>query len=281
MYDSIQQEIEKYENKIMNCENEVVLQFYIKQIEALREQQKIVLQPVQQMDFSQLLLKKVTTIEKRVNQLCISKIKELDIWPGNRTQIEQLEFKDKLISHYECGYPNQNTIKCMVLNKYFNRNVVRASHIWRYCTQGVGLNEFGLRYSDLNSYRNGLLLYTSIEQAFDCKQLCFCYNPFQGKLVVKILHKGVDGIMDNMVLHKNDQSLYKDHTRFKDIDGKPLTLPENIYPFRRLLNWHSRCAHEYAKTKKWIPEDDNFSDFYDLSDLISLPGDDLNEQEID
>jgi len=46
MYDSIQQEIEKYENKIMNCENDVVLQFYIKQIEALREQQKIVLQPV-------------------------------------------------------------------------------------------------------------------------------------------------------------------------------------------------------------------------------------------
>jgi hypothetical protein len=39
---------------------------------------------------------------------------------------------------------NQNTIKCMVLNAYFNREIVRASHIWKSCTHGAGLTEFGL-----------------------------------------------------------------------------------------------------------------------------------------
>jgi hypothetical protein len=220
-------------------------------------------------------------MEHHLRKLRISEIKELDIWPGNRTQIEQAEFKDQLIIKYECGDVNRNTIKCMVLNAYFNRDVVRNSHIWKYCTHGAGLTEFGLRYSNLNSYRNGSLMYTSIEQAFGRNELCFLYNPFQGKLVLKILHKGDDGIMETMVLDKNDQKLYKNYTQFKDIDGKPLTLPENIYPFRRLLNWHARCAHEYAKTNKWIPESDNFGDFDDLSDLASLPGDDLNEQELD
>jgi hypothetical protein len=81
-------------------------------------------------------------------------------------------------------------------------------------------------------------MYTSIEQAFDQKELCFLYNPFLGKLVLKILHKGDDGIMETMVLDKNDRKLYKNYTQFKDIDGKPLNLPENIYPCRRLLNWH-------------------------------------------
>ncbi|CAF4293467.1 unnamed protein product [Rotaria socialis] len=129
----------------------------------------------------------------------------------------------------------------MVLNAYFNRDVVRASHIWNYCKQGTGLTEFGLRYNDLN-----------------CD----------------------DGLMNSMILDKNDLKLYKNYTQFKDIDGKALSLPKNVYPFRRLLNWHARCAHEYAKTKKWISTSDNFDCFNDLSDLISLPGDDLNEEDI-
>lgn len=74
-----------------------------------------------------------------------------------------------------------------MLNAYFSRDVVRASHIWKYCIQCVGLTEFGLHYSDLNSYRNGLLMYTSIEKAFDRKELCFVYNPFEGKLILTIL----------------------------------------------------------------------------------------------
>ena len=280
LYDQIQIQITNNEKQMIRSSNSDLIKYYIDRNQSLSEQQTILLKQ-SQYDLSALIFKKMDDMEYHLKKLRISKIKELDIWPGNRTQIEQAEFKDQLIIKYECGYPNQNTIKCMVLNAFFHREVVRASHIWKYSTHGAGLTEFGLRYNDLNSYRNGLLMYTSIEQAFDRKELCFLYDPFQGKFLLKILHKGDDGIAEAMVLDKNDQKLYKNYTQFKDIDGKSLNLPENIYPFRRLLNWHARCAHEYAKTKKWIPESDNFDDFYDLSDLVSLPGDDLNEQEID
>jgi hypothetical protein len=84
--------------------------------------------------------------------------------------------------------------------------------------------------------------------------------------------------MDSMVLYQDDQEKYNNYTKFKDIDGKPLNLPKDVYLFRRSLNQHAQCAHEYVKIIKWIPKSD---DFDDLSDLISLPGDDLNEQEID
>jgi hypothetical protein len=83
----------------------------------------------------------------------------VDIWPGNRSQIEQTNFKDELIINYQCGNPNHNNIKCMMLNAFFSRDIARASHIWKYSTNGVGLTEFGLNYSDLNNYRNGLLMY--------------------------------------------------------------------------------------------------------------------------
>lgn len=286
LYDQIRIEIDNNEKKMINCSNKDLLNYYIHRNKCLSEQQTISLQKSQQVD-SSVLLQKITHIEYHLNKiddieydlkkLRISKIKELDIWPGNRTQIEQAEFKDQLIIKYECGAANQNTIKCMVLNAFFRRDAVRASHIWKYSTNGIGLTEFGLHYSDLNNYRNGLLMYTTIEQAFDRKELCFVYDPFQGKLLLKVLHKGVDGIMEDMILDKNHQKLYQNCTQFKDIDGAPLNLPANVYPFRRLLNWHARCAHEYAKTKKWIPENDNFDDFYDLSDLVSLPGDDLDK----
>jgi hypothetical protein len=75
----------------------------------------------------------------------------------------------------------------MILNKFFDRTLVRAAHIWKAATKGVGLPEFGLKESDINNERNGLLLYESIEKAFDHKQLCFIYNPFSGYLHVKIL----------------------------------------------------------------------------------------------
>lgn len=283
MYDQIQEEIKQNEKKMTNCTNTCILNYFIDRNKQLSQQQTILLKQAQEQESNPLqwISEKIDSLEHHLRKLRMSKIRELDIWPGNRTQIEQTEFKNKLIIKYECGYLNQHTIKCMVLNTYFYRGVVRASHIWKYCTNGTGLSEFGLRYSDLHSYRNGLLLYTTIEQAFDRKELCIIYDPFQGKLILKVLNKGDDGIMESMILDKNDQALYKNYTKFKDIDGKPLCLPNNVYPFRRLLNWHARCAHEYAKTKKWIPESTSFDDFFYLSDLVSLPGDDLDEQGIE
>jgi hypothetical protein len=82
----------------------------------------------------------------------------------------------------------------MILNKYFDRNFVRAAHICKAATKGVGLTEFQLEESDVNNERNGLLLYESIEKAFDYKKLCFFYNPFHGALQLKILYNDLRNI---------------------------------------------------------------------------------------
>ncbi len=65
--------------------------------------------------------------------------------------------------------------------------------------------------------------------------------------------------------------------KFNDIDGNILILPKDIYRYRRLLNWHARCAYKTAKLNKWIDDNENFEDFFYLSGLVSLPGEDRDE----
>ena len=160
----------------------------------------------------------------------------------------------------------------MILNKQFNRNLVRAAHIWKLATNGVGLVEFQLNETDVNNERNGLLLSESIEQAFDAKKICFIYDPFAGVLRLKLLCKDLANrfVLDDSTL----RSKFGELRKFEDIDGAPLILPAGIYPYSRLLNWHGRCSYRTAKAKNWINADDNLTDFFDLSDLIPLPSDD-------
>lgn len=57
---------------------------------------------------------------------------------------------------------------------------------------------------------------------------------------------------------------------FNDIDNAVLYLPPNVFPYRRLLNWHGRCAFKTAKANKWIDGDEHLDDFFYLSDLITF-----------
>ena len=201
---------------------------------------------------------------------------ELDCWDtsSTRTADEQDEFKNKLIVYYQCGQTNTKEIKCMILNKYFDRQLVRASHIWKASTKGIGLTKFKLKESNLNDARNGLLMYQSIDKAFDRKKLCFLYDPFRSFLYVKIL---CPYLKETFIVDDTTRTTVNELRTFNDIDGAVLQLPPNIFPYRRLLNWHSRCSFRNAKANKWINEDEQLEDFFHLSDLISLPGDDVDE----
>ncbi len=58
--------------------------------------------------------------------------------------------------------------------------VLTAAHIWpTRQAQSPFLKAFRLTEEDVDSPRNGLLLLSAIEQAFDRKQLCFIHNPFK------------------------------------------------------------------------------------------------------
>jgi hypothetical protein len=105
---------------------------------------------------------------------------------SKRSKEEQESFKCDLISYYQRQHPTDNKLlKCMVLYDFFPRHLVIASHIWKYCTRGKRLEEFGLKEDDLNNPRNGLLMCGAIEQAFDIKRLCFLVDRLhQDNLIV-------------------------------------------------------------------------------------------------
>ena len=107
-------------------------------------------------------------------------------------------------------------------------------------------------------------MHESIERVFDHKQLCFINNPFIVYLHATILCINLKNIViDDSQMRKN----LNETKKFNDIYGNALILPKNIYPYRRLLNWHARCVYKIAKLKKWIDENENFEDFLNLSDL--------------
>jgi hypothetical protein len=192
----------------------------------------------------------------------------MDIWSlSKRTREELKQFKNSLISFYQCAHPTDSSlVKCMVLNKFFPRTTVIASHIWKFCTEGEGLRELHLEPSDLNSPRNGLLICASIEQAFDEKRLCFLIDRIRSTdLYVKVL--------DRNLLDPSNSPIVCDGSTltFLDIDGWMLQCPTNSIPFRRILDFHAKCSFEKAINKGWLEPNSSFVDFFDMSVGSSIP----------
>ncbi|CAF3498219.1 unnamed protein product [Rotaria socialis] len=272
--------IKEYESLMKTCNDSILVDYYVKSAMKLREQISLLLEIYNKKFMNDKLSEQVKCVSEKLNYLLKQnnvRLKEnLDCWESSssRTKDEQDDFKNKLIIYYKCGAQNMKQIKCMVLNKWFDRCIVRASHIWKAATKGVGLNEFQLHESDIHNERNGLLLYESIEKAFDSKKLCFIYNPFAGTLQVKILCNDLKKIY---IVDDAKRKNFNEFRTFNDIDNAVLNLPIDVFPYRRLLNWHGRCSYKTAKANKWMDENEHLEDFFHLSDLISLPGDDFDE----
>ncbi|PRP83244.1 hypothetical protein PROFUN_09456 [Planoprotostelium fungivorum] len=202
----------------------------------------------------------LTYLKLIATEMVIQKRKRLDIWtPSKRTLVDSTEFKNSLISYYDRKDPRSSDIKCMVLDKFYPRDRVCGSHIWKYATYGKGLDEFGLKEDDVNKERNGLLLGDGIEQAFDSKQLCFLYNPINAKFIVKVLDPG---LLQSLTPVSPSQT-----RTFSNINNLPLCLPAGCSPFQRLLSWHAECTYTTALKKSWIdqPAFDTFTTYDNLS----------------
>jgi hypothetical protein len=70
-------------------------------------------------------------------------------------------------------------------NTIFKLSDLRAAHIYKNSTNGLGLEAFKLHPSDVHNARNGLLLIPQIEEEFDRKHVCFLYDPF--KVIVLVV----------------------------------------------------------------------------------------------
>lgn len=208
-------------------------------------------------------------------ELRMAKRQRMDCWtPSKRTQTEQTEFKQKVIEFYQRQDPNvPGNLLCMVLNRSYPRDQVRAAHMWKYKTYGKGLEEFGLEYSDVSSPRNGLILAEGIEQAFDAKQVCF-FCGLGKDITLAVL----DPTLLNKLVAPSTQKT------FQDINGSKLLFPPGNLPFRRILNWHAKLSYEEALSRKWIDKAtfDLYEDYGKLSDNASNPDyefdDEFNEK---
>jgi len=152
----------------------------------------------------------------------------------------------------------------MVTNDWFSANLVIASHIWMTKTRGKGLPKFGLSVTDLNNARNGILILKDIEDAFDKKQVCILYQPF-GEVATRVfLIKVLDpGIMGNTITGTSKT--------FADIHMTKLHMPNNKFPYRRLLSFHARCSYKRAMDMQWIQTSDVFDEYFHLSETASNP----------
>lgn len=184
-------------------------------------------------------------------QIAINFRKRMDIWGSDkRTRVEQEDFKNSLVALYQRQSPNNQNLKCMILNVDLPRNKVRGSHIWKFCTEGEGLEEFGWEPTDLSNPRNGISLSERIEEAFDYKRVCFLIDRIHPeRIVLKVL--------DPNIRSETVIPPHSNHT-FNSIDGMELQLPVGVFPYRGILDFHAKLSYEKPlekvgslKQKQW------------------------------
>jgi hypothetical protein len=162
----------------------------------------------------------------------------MDYWTeSKRSKEEQEAFKEVLIVFYQRQHLSDlKLLRCMVLDDFFPTQLVIASHIWKHCTDGVGLEEFGLREDDLSNPRNGILMCKEIEHAFDTKRLCFLVDRINtGNLALKVLDPAFVSAATSPLVISGHSPL-----KFCDIDGYSLQHPVDNLPFRRILDFHAK-----------------------------------------
>ena len=184
----------------------------------------------------------------------------MDCWQSNnRTRVESSTFKDKLIKFYECAAAGDQ-VKCMATGNTYPRHEVRASHIIKRSTNGETLELFGLP-PGIDEARNGMLLLQPIEMAFDRKDICFLYDPYATKLILKVLNPELLAAMMT-----SEGYPIKTYGTYRTIDGTALHLPTGKFPYRRALSMHAKFSFSRALHMKWIQETEDLKSYFDVSD---------------
>lgn len=223
------------------------------------------------------LLKK-TDRQLKLNEILVKEVAiahraRMDKWnSSNRSREESSDFKTRLVAFYDCAHSSDdNLVKCLVLNQYFPKHTVIASHIWKHATEGEGLTDFNLKCADVSNVRNGLLMCKPIEQAFDVKGVCFLIDRLHpDDIFIKVLNPH----LQNQQVHLEPGVPPRAPLTFANIDGNKLNCPNGNIPFRRILDFHAKCSFERARRLGWIDEGDTFDDFWNMSVGASIP--DLN-----
>lgn len=154
---------------------------------------------------------------------------------SERTKSESSIARNNSVSHYGLG--SRRT--CQILGA--NTGHVKNAHIWPH-NNSEALVLVDLQPADIDDPRNVLRLHEDIEYYLDRFHLTLV--PSGTDFVLKVL--------DCTILPSRLKG--RDET-FGDIDGRTLQCPSGNIPWRRLLATHSILAHQKAREKAWLTED--------------------------
>jgi hypothetical protein len=172
--------------------------------------------------------------------------------------LHQNKFKDDMISEYQCGSDDSNYIRCMVTGYFIQRHKVIASHLIPLVSQ-ASLKILGYNPAYKWNPKNGLLLYKSVDKAYENMEITFLLHSQSSIITIQVLYddllprKVFDGLTDcslfegyngkNKPQKKRFRKTIMDLT-FGDLNGRRLILPSMVFPSRRILTWVAQSAYD-------------------------------------
>jgi hypothetical protein len=109
----------------------------------------------------------------------------------------------------------------------------------------------GRHLDDISKERNFLRLHSSIEHAFDRKQLYFKYHG-EDATTISLKVQVMDPDFFSLSIFDNNR---KQICLFGDIHDRTITFCLKNKPFMRLLALHGLRTLSHARTKRWINDD--------------------------
>ncbi len=157
---------------------------------------------------------------------------------------------------------------CQILGVDLPKSLVIGGHIFKHEWAGVQA-EVLLGIENINSSRNGLLLFCPIEKAFDRSALCFLKADNDDAFYLKLLDPNIRDItlldackkyvvddMDEVLATLKDRLTVDGRLlTFGDIEGRPLICKGKTRPYKRCLNFHASRARSFALSQGWITDD--------------------------
>lgn len=180
----------------------------------------------------------------------------------------------------------EKVTRCMLLDMYLPSKIVTGVHLFQRRKRLLAGPLLGL--DDLDDWRNGLLLFNPIKEAFDGLRIGFVYDATDDLYRLKLFDNSasfrnmaiIDFVPSKVIqnemglnisalpadwrsrqaplLHENFQ--FDVRTTFADLEGKALAFKNLNRPFRDCLNLQARLAFKWAE-KKGVSVSD-FGDYW-------------------
>jgi len=181
---------------------------------------------------------------KLINMNCVQiRSNEID------TDLHHISFEQEIANNYQCIHPTDSNLRrCVVTNYYYPLEFCQATHILAV-SQCHKLQMIRMHPSEVWNWRNGLCLHKEIDKRLKALDLVFKYDNLTDTFRVQLLYDDlfvrlIRGITKGQLNHTSDTT----PATFGDINGRELSLPPNVQPFRKVVWFIAYSAYRLALT---------------------------------